>query len=75
MKKWYGSTNLAQRIFMFIVAFVVAFCGLGTGTEYRGSPLWFLLCIPLLLLIYLQLGATKKTEANGGQATTPTTDQ
>ncbi|OXJ22568.1 hypothetical protein CFB82_40120 [Burkholderia sp. HI2714] len=57
MKQWYCSTNLAQRIFMFVVAIIPAIIGLVNGLS---SPFYFVLSIPLLLLIYLQLGAPRR---------------
>lgn len=59
MQNWYQSTNVAQRTLMFLLAFVAAFFGV-TYPMYRGENVAFVLVLPLILLIYLQLGTLKK---------------
>jgi hypothetical protein len=63
MKNWYSNTSTGQRIFLYVVAVIVAFCGFvvgnGNGGQDSGSPAAFLLMLPLAVLIYLSLG--KKT--------------
>lgn len=57
MQNWYNGTNWAQRIFMVVVALAIT---VAVDALFYNKTLTLAAFLPLLLLIFLQLGAFRK---------------
>lgn len=57
MKNWYSNIATGQKVFLYVIASLAAV----VGTVSAGNAPILLVCdIPLLVLVYLALGAPKK---------------
>ena len=55
MQTWYNGTTWPQRLLLFVLSIGALISGMRMY-----DPIGYALCLPLLLLIYLQLGVKKK---------------